>query len=121
LEILSTNFCNKISETETPRRHPNLLGPRPALAAFDAFVEAALECLSNIATLRLPSRTLKHLRTTNVIELGEAAEKSWRRFNGHNHLPKIVLGERKHNLSRLPPQHVFVATEAIEGARAVSV
>jgi hypothetical protein len=24
--------------------------------------------------------------------------------------------QRKHNLSRLPPQHVFVAAEAIEGA-----
>src|SRR5262249_38602795 len=62
----------------------------------------------------------KHLRTTNVIEssfptvrhrtvrskgclsnktalamifkLAEAAEKSWRRLNGHNQLPKIILG-----------------------------
>ena len=61
----------------------------------------------------------KHLRTTNVIEssfatvrhrtvrskgclssktalamifkLAEAAEKSWRRLNGHNQLPKIIL------------------------------
>src|SRR5262249_29785253 len=64
----------------------------------------------------------KHLRTTNVIEssfatvrhrtvrskgclsnktalamifkLAEAAEKSWRRLNGHNQLPKIILGVR---------------------------
>jgi hypothetical protein len=62
----------------------------------------------------------KHLRTTNVIEspfatvrhrtvrskgclsnktalamifkLAEAAEKTWRRLNGHNQLPKIILG-----------------------------
>ena len=67
-----------------------------------------------------PAEHWKHLRTTNVIEssfatirhrtvrskgclsnktalamifkLAEAAEKSWRRLDGHNHLPKIVLG-----------------------------
>jgi len=67
-----------------------------------------------------PAEHWKHLRTTNVIEssfatvrhrtvrskgclsnktalamifkLAEAAEKSWRRLNGHNQLPKIVLG-----------------------------
>src|SRR5260221_7761681 len=70
--------------------------------------------------LRLPGRAWKHLRTTNVIEssfatvrhrtvrskgclsnksalamifkLAEAAEKSWRRLNGHNQLPKIIFG-----------------------------
>jgi putative transposase len=64
----------------------------------------------------------KHLRTTNVIEssfatvrhrtvrskgclsnktalamifkLAEAAEKSWRRLDGHSQLPKIILGVR---------------------------
>ena len=67
-----------------------------------------------------PAEHWKHLRTTNVIEssfatirhrtvrskgylsnktalamifkLGEAAEQSWRRLNGHNQLPKIILG-----------------------------
>ena len=67
-----------------------------------------------------PAEHWKHLRTTNAIEssfatvrhrtvrskgclsnktalamifkLAEAAEKSWRRLNGHNQLPKIVLG-----------------------------
>jgi transposase-like protein len=67
-----------------------------------------------------PAEHWKHLRTTNVIEssfatvrhrtvrskgclsnktalamifkLAEAAEKSWRRLNGHNQLPKIILG-----------------------------
>jgi putative transposase len=70
--------------------------------------------------LRLSGRALKHLRTTSVIEsafatirhrtvrakgclsnktalamifkLAEAAEKSWRRLDGHNLLPKVVLG-----------------------------
>jgi putative transposase len=27
-----------------------------------------------------------------VFKLAEAAEKSWRRLNGHNQLPKIILG-----------------------------
>src|SRR5262245_39359536 len=67
-----------------------------------------------------PAEQWKHLRTTNVIEssfatirhrtvrskgclsnktalamifkLAETAEKSWRRLDGHNHLPKIILG-----------------------------
>jgi putative transposase len=73
-----------------------------------------------LAFYDFPAEHWKHLRTTNVIEssfatvrhrtvrskgclsnktalamifkLAEAAEKSWRRLNGHNQLPKIVLG-----------------------------
>jgi transposase-like protein len=69
-----------------------------------------------------PAEQWKHLRTTNVIEssfatvrhrtvrskgclsnktalamifkLAEAAEKSWRRLDGHSQLPKIILGVR---------------------------
>ena len=69
-----------------------------------------------------PAEHWKHLRTTNVIEssfatvrhrtvrskgclsnktalamifkLAEAAEKSWRRLDGHSQLPKIILGVR---------------------------
>ena len=72
--------------------------------------------------LRLPGRALDHLRTSNAIEsafatvrhrtvrskgalsrrprnsmifkLADAAAKTWRRLNGHNQLPKIVLGVR---------------------------
>ena len=68
----------------------------------------------------LPAEHWKHLRTTNVIEsslatvrhrtvrskgclsnktalamifkLAEAAEKSWRRLDGHTKLPKVILG-----------------------------
>jgi len=67
-----------------------------------------------------PAEHWKHLRTTNVIEssfatvrhrtvrskgclsnktalamifkLAEAAERSWRRLDGHNQLPKVILG-----------------------------
>jgi hypothetical protein len=29
-----------------------------------------------------------------IFKLAEAAEKSWHRLNGHNQLPKIILGVR---------------------------
>jgi putative transposase len=73
-----------------------------------------------LAFYDFPAEHWKHLRTTNVIEssfatvrhrtvrskgclsnetalamifkLGDAAERSWRRLNGHNQLPKIILG-----------------------------
>src|SRR2546422_6649067 len=73
-----------------------------------------------LAFYDFPAEHWKHLRTTNVIEssfatvrhrtvrskgclsnktalamifkLGEAAERSWRRLNGHNQLPKLILG-----------------------------
>jgi putative transposase len=75
-----------------------------------------------LAFYDFPAEHWKHLRTTNVIEssfatvrhrtvrskgclsnktalamifkLTEAAERSWRRLDGHNHLPKIILGVR---------------------------
>jgi transposase-like protein len=73
-----------------------------------------------LAFYDFPAEHWKHLRTTNVVEssfatvrhrtmrskgclsnktalamifkLAEAAEKRWRRLNGHNQLPKIILG-----------------------------
>ena len=73
-----------------------------------------------LAFYDFPAEHWKHLRTTNVIEssfatvrhrtvrakgclsnntalamifkLAEAAERTWRRLNGHNQLPKIILG-----------------------------
>jgi putative transposase len=73
-----------------------------------------------LAFYEFPAEHWKHLRTTNPIEssfatvrhrtvrskgclsnktalamifkLAEAAEKSWRRLDGHNQLPKIILG-----------------------------
>jgi putative transposase len=75
-----------------------------------------------LAFYDFPAEHWKHLRTTNVIEsafatvrhrtvrakgcfsnktalamifkLAEAAEKSWRRLDGHNQLPKMILGVR---------------------------
>jgi putative transposase len=75
-----------------------------------------------LAFYNFPAEHWKHLRTTNVIEssfatvrhrtvrskgclsnktalamifkLAEAAERSWRRLDGHNQLPKIILGVR---------------------------
>jgi putative transposase len=72
-----------------------------------------------LAFYDFPAEHWKHLRTSNVIEsmfatvrqtvrskgclsnksalamifkLAEAAEKSWRRLDGHNQLPKVILG-----------------------------
>ena len=89
-----------------------LINDRDALLAFYDF----------------PAEHFEHLRTTNVIEssfatvrhrtvrskgclsnktalamifkLAEAAERSWRRLNGHNQLPKIILGVRFTDKSR---------------------
>jgi hypothetical protein len=36
-------------------------------------------CLSNKTALAM------------IFKLAEAAEKSWRRLDGHNHLPKVIL------------------------------
>jgi putative transposase len=75
-----------------------------------------------LAFYHFPAEHWKHLRTTNVIEsafatvrhrtvrskgclsnktalamifkLAEAAERTWRRLDGHNQLPKIILGVR---------------------------
>ena len=75
-----------------------------------------------LAFYDFPAEHWKHLRTTNVIEssfatvrhrtvrskgclsnktalamiskLAEAAERNWRRLNGHNQLPKLILGVR---------------------------
>jgi putative transposase len=75
-----------------------------------------------LAFYDFPAEHWKHLRTTNVIEssfatirhrtvrakgclsnktalamifkLAEAAERSWRRLDGHNQLPKLTLGVR---------------------------
>jgi putative transposase len=75
-----------------------------------------------LAFYDFPAEHWKHLRTTNVIEssfatvrhrtvrskgclsnrtalamifkLAEAVEKSWRRLDGHNQLPKVILGVR---------------------------
>jgi putative transposase len=68
-----------------------------------------------LAFYDFPAKHWKHLRTTNPIEssfatvrhrtvrskgcamifkLTEAAEKSWRRLDGHNQLSKIILGVR---------------------------
>jgi putative transposase len=75
-----------------------------------------------LAFYDFPAEHWKHLRTTNVIEssfatirhrtvrskgclsnktalamifkLAEAAENSWRRLDGHNQLPKLILGVR---------------------------
>jgi len=88
---------------------------------YDKAVECLIKDRDALLTFYdFPAEHWKHLRTTNVIEssfatvrhrtvrskgcisnktalamifkLAEAAEKSWRRLDGHNQLPKIILG-----------------------------
>jgi transposase-like protein len=88
---------------------------------YDKAVECLIKDRDVLLTFYdFPAEHWKHLRTTNVIEssfatvrhrtvrskgclsnktalamifkLAEAAEKSWRRLNSHNQLPKLILG-----------------------------
>jgi len=88
---------------------------------YDKAVECSIKDRDALlAFYDFPAEHWKHLRTTNVIEssfatirhrtvrskgclsnktalamifkLAEAAEKSWRRLDGHNQLPKVILG-----------------------------
>jgi putative transposase len=34
----------------------------------------------------------KPWKTAMIFKLAEAADKSWRRLDGHNQLPKVILG-----------------------------
>src|SRR5438034_9005852 len=102
------------------RLQPLTPSSRPG-ASYDKAVECLIKDRDALlAFYDFPAEHWKHLRTTNVIEssfatvrhrtirskgclsnktalamifkLAEAAEKSWRRLNGHNQLPKIILG-----------------------------
>jgi putative transposase len=87
---------------------------------FQGAYEKAADCLSKdrdtlLAFYDFPAEHWKHLRTTTfatvrhrtirskgclsnrtaiamVFKLLEGAQKSWRRLDGHNQLPKLVLG-----------------------------
>ena len=74
--------------------------------AFDAFIESytpkyekAADCLGKdrdtlLAFYAIRSKGCLSNRTAlaMVFKLLEAAQKSWRRLDGHNQLPKLVLG-----------------------------
>ncbi len=51
-------------------------------ARLRRFVTVPKGCLSNKTALAM------------IFKLAEAAERSWRRLDGHNQLPKIILGVR---------------------------
>ena len=58
------------------RRTPSKARSRPSATA----TVRSKGCLSNKTALAM------------IYKLAEAAEKSWRRLDGHNQLPKIILG-----------------------------
>src|SRR6516225_5145786 len=49
-------------------------------------------CVTAPCAQRDVSRTRPHLAI--IFKLAEAAERSWRRFDGHNQVPKIIFGVR---------------------------
>jgi len=73
---------------------------RDALLAFYDFpaahVEPHRECLRYCASPRAPieGRLSNATALAMVFKLVEAAQKSWRRLDGHNQLPKVVLGAK---------------------------
>jgi hypothetical protein len=93
--------------------------PIPTNLATAPKFEKAADCLEKdraalLAFYDFPAEHWKHLRTSNlrhrtirskgclsntsalamVFKLVEAAQKSWRRLDGHNHLPKVILGAK---------------------------
>ena len=91
----TANVLNKLPNSQQPKAKRALQEiwmaetKKDALAAFDAFVETwgvkydkAVECLIKDRDALLAM----------IFKLAEAAERSWRRLNGHNQLPKIILG-----------------------------
>ena len=60
-----------------------MIKDRDALSSFATVRHRTVRskgCLSNKTALAM------------IFKLAEAAEKSWRRLNGHNQVPKIILG-----------------------------
>ena len=45
-------------------------------------------------TIRAEGLSLERTALAMVFKLVEAAQKSWRRLDGHNQLPKLVLGAK---------------------------
>ena len=74
--------------------------------AFDCWLLGSLfKTLAVLCTQQRWPRVLGHTSSTKgclsnkialamIFKLAEAAEKNWRRLDGHNQLPKIILGVR---------------------------
>jgi len=118
----TANVLNKLPKSQQPKAKRSLQEiwmaetRGEAKAAFDAFIESyqlkydkAADCLAkdrdallafyDFATVR--HRTIRSKGCLSnatalamVFKLVDAAQKSWRRLDGHNQLPKVVLGAK---------------------------
>jgi transposase-like protein len=117
---------------------------KDAEAAFDAFIAAyQLNREALLAFYDFPAEYWKHLRTSNPIEstfatvrhrtirtkrclsnttalamvfkLIEAAQKSWRRLDGHNQLPKVVPRRAGGRNRQSPAQSRRLTPTAVTG------
>ena len=65
---------------------------------------------SNLSNLKAGSRSCLVMRGTLcrpsslIFKLAEAAEKSWRRLDGHTQLPKVILGVQFNDGIEVRPQ-----------------
>ena len=62
---------------------------KDALAAFDVFVETNTTRRSSVS-----SRIAMRYWPSTTSRPSEAAEKSWRRLDGPNQLPRVILGAK---------------------------
>jgi hypothetical protein len=63
-----------------------------ARALLSQAVEAEVAALlSDLAALRAPGCLSNKTALAMIFKLAEAAERSWRRLDGHNQLPKVIL------------------------------
>ncbi len=104
----TANVLNKLPKSQQPKAKRALQEiwmaetKKDALIAFDAFIETwgvkyekAVECLTKDrdALLAFYEGCFSNKTALAMIfKLAEAAENSWRRLDGHNQLPKVILG-----------------------------
>src|SRR5262249_19644464 len=83
----TANMLNKLPKSQQSKAKRALKEIWMAESKKDALAGVTAPCAQ-----RDVSRTRPHLAI--IFKLAEAAERSWRRFDGHNQVPKIILGVR---------------------------
>jgi putative transposase len=108
----TANVLNKLPKSQQPKAKRSLQEiwmaetSKDAEAAFDAFIAGYWKHLRTSNPIESTFATVRH-RTIRakgclsnktalamVFKLVDAAQKSWRRLDGHNQLPKLLQGVR---------------------------
>ena len=73
---------------------PRLLRlPGRGLETYDEVIESSFATVRH-RTVRSKGCLSNKTALAMIFKLAEAAEKSWRRLDGHNQLPKVILGAK---------------------------